>query len=119
MLQIDYMNKVSNFKLMKLVDGTIMNKEVIENSISDKVFDNAPITLVDPQTTYDILKRERVVGFVVPDTVKIDDGYVVADVILFDDIKNKTCYDNWMIRINDDHSCYLSYSCELYDASTS
>ena len=119
MLQIDYMNKMSNFKLMKLVDGTIMNKEVIENSISNKVFNNAPIILIDLQTTYDIFKKEQVIGFVVPDTAKIDDEYVVADVILFYDIKNKTCYDNWMIRINDDHSCYLSYSCELYSESTS
>lgn len=118
MLRIDHMNKISNFKLMKLVDGTLMNKEVIENSIANKVFDNSPIILIDLQTTYDILKKEQAIGFVTPDTVKIDDGYVVADVILFDDIKNKTCYDNWMIRINDDHSCYLSYSCELYSEPT-
>lgn len=107
--------RVNNFKLMKLVDGTIMNKEVIENSISNKVFDNAPIILVDLQTTYDILKRERAVGFVVPNTTKIDDEYVVADAMLFGDIKNKTCYDNWMVRINDDQSCFLNYSCELYE----
>lgn len=118
MLQIDYMNKISNFKLMKLADGTIMNQEIVENSISNKVFDNAPIILVDLQATYDMFNKEQVVGFVVPSTVKIDDGYAVADVILFDDIKNKTCYDNWMIRINDDHSCYLSYSCELYSEPT-
>lgn len=118
MLRINHMNKISNFKLMKLVDGTLMNKEVIENSIANKVFDNAPIILIDLQTTYDILKKEQVIGFVTPDTVKIDDGYVVADVILFNDINNKTCYDNWMIRINDDHSCYLSYSCELYSEFT-
>ena len=109
------LTRVNNFKLMKLVDGTIMNKEVIENSISNKVFDNAPITLVDLQTMYDMHKRERVIGFIVPNTIKINDEYVVADVMLFDDIKNKTCYDNWTATINDNQSCFLNYSCELYD----
>ena len=109
------LTRINKFQLMKLVDGTIMNKEVAKSSISNKVFDNAPIILTDVQSTYDIFKREQVVGFVVPNTTNIDNEYVVADVMLFKDIKNKTCYDNWMVRINDDQSCFLNYSCELYD----
>lgn len=109
------LTRINKFQLMKLVDGTIMNKEVVKSSISNKVFDNAPIILTDVQSTYDIFKREQVVGFVVPNTTNIDNEYVVADVMLFKDIKNKTRYDNWMVRINDDQSCFLNYSCELYD----
>ena len=41
------LTRINKFQLMKLVDGTIMNKEVVKSSISNKVFDNAPIILTD------------------------------------------------------------------------
>lgn len=117
--------KVYGFELMKVgkTQNTLeLNEDLIEESVIYHVFDNKPIVFNENQNFKDYrdddvvekYMREKVVGVILPDTVDFNGFSVTADVMLLEDFKDRTHFDNWCIQYDKD-DCYFTYQCcELF-----
>ena len=118
--------KIPNFELMK--KGTSMNgrltlnEDIIEESVIHNVFDNAPIIYNEHQTLKDYrdeeivenFYREKCIGVILPDTVDFNGFDVTGDVVLLEEFKNRTHFDNWYIEYDKDKPYFKYLSCELF-----
>lgn len=107
--------KIPNFELMKkgtTMNGLTLNEDIIEESVIHNVFDNAPIIYNEHQTLKDYrdeeivenFYREKCIGVILPDTVDFNGFDVIGDVMLLEEFKNRTHFDNWYIEY-DKESC--------------
>lgn len=120
--------KVYDFELMKVgktQNDLVLDEDVIEESVVNRVFDNAPIVFNDNQNfkdyrnnnEVDIFTREKVIGVVLPDTVDFNGYSVTADVMLSEEFANRTHFDNWCIEY-EKGDLYFNYGhCELFGTS--
>ena len=120
--------KVCMFELMKVgktQNGLELDREVIEESVANRVFDNAPIVLNDNQNfkdyrnnnEVDIFTRKEIIGVILPDTVDFNGYSVTADVMLLEEFANRTHFDNWCIEY-EKGDLYFKYGhCELFSTN--
>lgn len=118
--------KVHGFKLMrsgKTHNNYEVKEDDIEEAVIHHVFDSAPIVFNENQNFKDYRNddnvedfiREKVIGFVLPDTVDFNGFEVTGDVMLQEDFTDRTHFDNWCIEWDRDKHCYFNYcSCELF-----
>jgi len=116
-INIDYETELT---LELPVEEIITN--VIEESVVQRVFDNAPIVFNENQNFKDyrnnddveIYFKEKIVGVVLPNTVDFNGYSVTANVMLLEEFANRTHFDNWCIEY-EKGDCYFKYNqCELF-----
>ena len=105
--------EVNNFiliKIGKLENDLVITEKMIEKSIDKNVFNHAPIITSNGS-------HKRAIGFVLPDTTRIDGNNVVANVALWEGFEDKDCYDEWNILLDDNRKpTYIkNYFCELHE----
>ena len=117
--------KVYGFELMRVGEtqnNLVLDKKVIEESVSHCVFDYAPI-LFNKNQNFKNYKNDdevndyfvgKVVGVVISDTVKFDGHSVTADVALLEEFANRTHFDNWSISYEKGDSYFDYCHCELF-----
>lgn len=106
------LKEINNFILMefgRIRDGLVITENVIKESIVKKTFDNTPIV-------YNEGNHRRAIGYVIPNTARIDNTYVVADVMSWEDFGDRDRFDEWTILFDNNKTPnYIkSYCCELY-----